>query len=44
MAKGGKLLMGPMDTQPGAQGGLGYDNVPARPPVSVKDPLGIAKK
>lgn len=44
MAKGGKLLVGPMATQPGKQGGLGYDNVPALPPVSVKDPLGLAKK
>lgn len=44
MAKNGKLLFGPMKTQPGSQGGLGYDNVPALPPCGPKDPLGIAKR
>lgn len=41
MAKGGKLLVGPMVTN---QEGLGGGPVAPLPPVSVKDPLGLAKK
>lgn len=39
-----ELLVGPLTTQPGTQGGLGYDKVATPPPFAPKDPLGLIKK
>ena len=40
----GSKLVGPMNTQPGSQGGLGYDKVAALPPAAPADPLGLIKR
>lgn len=43
MAEKGKLLVGPMKTQPGTQGGLGGSQVAVLPAKSTPDPLGYNK-